>query len=62
MWMLVLIVFASLLVLFIGMTGSAIIVGQAVCVSHDAWAEEDLDRLMPALSSAGLSQEGEIPC
>jgi hypothetical protein len=62
MWMLVLIIFASLLVLLIGMTGSAIIVGQTVCVSHDAWAEEDLNGVMPALSSKGLSQEGEIPC
>ncbi|MBB2494384.1 hypothetical protein [Aquipseudomonas ullengensis] len=49
MWIFVLIVFASLLVLFIGMTGSAIIVGQAVCVSHDAWAEEDLDGVLQAL-------------
>ncbi len=50
MWMFVLIVIASPLILLIGMSSSAVIVGQALCESQDAWAEEDLDGVIRSLS------------
>lgn len=63
MWIFVLIVFASLLALFIGMGSSAVIVAQALYESQDAWAEEDLDGVIQALSQGSrTTQEGEMPC